>query len=284
MYNLGISQNFINNKKVLRSLLAKANFTENDLIIEIGAGKGAITQELLEYSKNIIAIEFDRNLYNQLVEKFAGTSFEIVNEKFQDYKLPFKKFKTFSNIPFSQTADILKKLLNVYPSFDTGYLIMQTDAAYKFAGTQFKRQSTMLSVIYGARYEFKSVYQFDKYDFEPAPKVDVDLIRIKIRDEAKISDSNFGEFKDFVAYIFNKSIPNIGACDKLITYEQFKRFKLNLGVTESMKPSQIKHDQYYAMFEVLKLADKTHICKGFFGKLFAEQKKIQKNYRTRAKY
>ena len=57
------SQNYLHSKRLVNELIAKSNITTSDLVLEIGPGKGIITEELVKCSKKVIAVELDRNLY-----------------------------------------------------------------------------------------------------------------------------------------------------------------------------------------------------------------------------
>ena len=64
------SQNFLVSNELVRSLIRKSSLSSDDIVFEIGAGEGIITQELLKKSKKVVAFELDRDLLNKLSEKF----------------------------------------------------------------------------------------------------------------------------------------------------------------------------------------------------------------------
>ena len=74
--NLG--QNFLKSQEALRKMCEAGEVNEKDIILEIGPGKGALTEKLLEKAKIVVAVEKDRDLIKLLEEKFVK---EIKNEK-----------------------------------------------------------------------------------------------------------------------------------------------------------------------------------------------------------
>ena len=124
-----LSQNFLHNPKLIAKLIRNSSIGKSDTVVEIGAGSGIITNELLEIAKNVIAIEIDRKLCLYLKHKFkSDKKLRLINCDFLDYVLPITPFKVFSNIPFNITSAVLRRLISSNNFFE-GYLIIQKEAA-----------------------------------------------------------------------------------------------------------------------------------------------------------
>lgn len=78
MQNLKNSQNFLVDKNLVRNLIQKSQLNKNDIVVEIGPGKGIITNLLAEQVGNVIAIEYDENLYKALVSQNQFDNIEYV--------------------------------------------------------------------------------------------------------------------------------------------------------------------------------------------------------------
>ena len=133
------SQNFLHSKRLVSELLSKSNITSEDTVIEIGPGKGIITEELSKKCAQVIAIEYDKELAHLLQESFANKSnVKIIEHDFLKYKLPNDGvYKICANIPFNLTADIMKKVLEFENSPTDIYFIMQYEAFLKYAGKPY---------------------------------------------------------------------------------------------------------------------------------------------------
>ena len=103
------SQNYLHSKQLVATLLSKSNICNDDIIIEIGPGKGIITIELAKKSKKVIAIEFDAKLAKTLSERYKESKkVQIIEMDFLKYKISVKEpYKVCANIPFNITADIM---------------------------------------------------------------------------------------------------------------------------------------------------------------------------------
>jgi len=274
------SQNFLVNESVLRRLIGICDFKSTDIILDIGAGMGIITDILKSHSRRVICIEPDVSLFKNLDEKFRlEKSVNVVGVSFEEFLLPQDNFKVFSNIPFNRTAIILKGLLeNNY--FSQGYLILQIEAAEKYGGEQLGVPNSLVSSIYGSIYEFKIIYKFNSSDFNPKPNVNIVLLRIQKRKSSLIDFDKLGLYKDFIYYIFNNSNPNISKL-KIFTKPQLFRFKKDIGLNDKSIPSKITLAQLSDIFKVISVTDKINLFQGACQRAKKTENKIEKVFRTR---
>lgn len=199
-----LGQNFIKSKLVLKKMCEVSTLTSNDLVIEIGPGKGALTKLLLEKVKKVIAVEKDRDLVEYLKQKFKleidkGNlilleqdilDFDLTD--FYRYGLEDKKFKIVANIPYNITGLIIKKFLSnkIQPNLMT--LLVQKEVAQRIATSLKKKKSktvvneNILSLSVKAYGEPSYEMKVNKKLFSPVPKVDSGIILIK-----NISRKNF---------------------------------------------------------------------------------------------
>lgn len=135
------SQNFIKNKNLIQSLVIKSSITSNDLILDIGAGLGSITKELLNMRSRVIAIEIDEILIEKLRERFLlNKNLEIVKGDFLKYSLPRKLYKVFSNIPFNITSQVIRKLVfSPNPPLDC-YIVVQKETVERYIGRPYDKK------------------------------------------------------------------------------------------------------------------------------------------------
>ena len=198
------SQNFFRSPKLVRKLIRYSSIDKNDIVLEIGAGRGIITQELLKIAGKVIAIEVDKKLCLHLKEKFKyAKNLELIQGDFLNFGLPPYPYKVFANIPFIITADIIRKLTSD-DNFREGYLIVQKEAAKKFIGKPIDSRNQMMSMLLYPWFEISIFWKFKKHDFIPRPGVDCVMIDIKRRDKPILSRSDSRMYKDFILYLYNK--------------------------------------------------------------------------------
>ena len=283
---LSHSQNFLKSPRFVSDLISKTDIGKDDLVVEIGPGKGIITTELSKRAKKVVAIEYDTNLTKNLKEKFLNhPNIEIIKTNFIHWKLPNHCYKVFSNIPFNMTADIINKLLSDKNPPGTTYLIMQDKAAGRFMGPPYGPTS-QTSILLQPFYNMKIITKIDRKQFDPIPNVNIILLKFKKRKKALISPKYHSLYKDFVVYGYNQWKPTLlEAFHCIFTRKQLDVITQNLNLN-GLKPSELTLDQWIKIFEVfIKLTsqDKKDLIKGAEKKLRLKQKGMQKIFRTRAK-
>ena len=175
------SQNYLHSKQLVATLLSKSNICNDDIIIEIGPGKGIITIELAKKSKQVIAIEFDAKLAKTLSEKYKESKkVQIIEMDFLKYKISVKEpYKVCANIPFNITADIVKKVFEADNPPEDIYFIMQYEAFLRYSGQPFYNES-LRSLLYKPWFSAELIYEFKPSDFYPVPNARICLGLVEI--------------------------------------------------------------------------------------------------------
>jgi len=217
-----LGQNFLKSKEALRAICDAGRADGGDIVLEIGPGKGALTEELLKRGASVVAIEKDRDLIEILNEKFEkeikNKKLEIINDDILSVNLPkvflnfssglapipfpssedprkiseifWGDYKVISNIPYNITGAIIKKFLSEVENKPILMAILvQKEVAERIVARDGKESILSLSVrAYG---EPKYIMKVSKKYFSPSPKVDSAIILIN-----NISDKNFKNKND----------------------------------------------------------------------------------------
>ena len=270
-----LSQNFIKSPELVRQLLSVSSLNQKDVVVEIGPGRGIITQELIKVVSQVVAIEKDRELIPFLQDKFSQVpNLKLINQDFLSWSLPSISFKIFSNIPFSITAPILDKILKSPNKPQELYLIIQLEAAKKYClSPDFNNQDAVLTSPY---YDVKILGDIDRSAFTPKPQVDIVFAKFILKTKSLINDSDYSEFRDFIVYGFNQWKPNIFEIyKKIFSYDQFKKINHQLQIN-SFKPSQLSFNQwldFFAVYQKFVSIEKKKLLNGFEKKLSKKHKK-----------
>jgi len=266
------SQNFLTNPELVKDLVDRSGITSNDTVLEIGAGEGIITEQLFKKAGRVIAFELDKDLFSKLAKKFQNEkTLELKLEDFLTSQLPNYPYKVFSNIPFNITSAIIKKLTLENNSPEDGYLIVQKEAAMKFAGKPVDIKNSQLSVILYPWFEFRIIHNFRPSDFFPKPNVDIVLLEIKKRIKPLIENKYL--YQDFVTYAFNQPKPNVA--------ESLSKI-MKVKVT-NLKPSELDFKEWVSLFDLfLRQSDRQQNLVGdSFSKQLKQQESLEKINRTR---
>jgi len=279
MVDIKYSQNFYTNKTNLQKLIKLSEINSYDIVLDIGAGTGIITEELSKYAKKVIAYELDKNYYKKLKNKFSNSlNIQLIEEDFLKTSLPKEGFKVFSNIPFSITADIINKITDVNSKLKEAFLFVQKESAERFIG---KPKNTQIATILSFVYDIVISDELKKEDFKPIPNVDVVLLNFKSKNFNKQS---FELYRDFITYVFNQMNNSVlDTFKKLFTYKQLKLIKQYLKEKKYSKPTDIPSIYYFELFQNYKLNGDRYInrVKGCHLRYLEQHSKREKMHKTR---
>src|SRR5690625_2970037 len=104
-------QHLIHNKGLLKDIVNIAHISESDLVLELGAGNGAITNVLSNRARKVLAVEYDQKFIKKL-KQLEMKNTVIIQQDILKISLPREPFVVVSNIPFAITTPIMKMLLN----------------------------------------------------------------------------------------------------------------------------------------------------------------------------
>lgn len=277
------SQNFLKSRYLVDELLDKCDIGLNDIIYEIGPGKGIITERLAQRCRQVIAIEKDARLVDALCPKVAVTANIRLHEgNFLEYRLPSGHYKVFANIPFNITSAIVTRLTTAPVPPDDTYLIMQKEAAEKLLG---EPRESLYGILLKPCFELELLHRFRRSDFMPAPRVDVVMLRLRKRGPPLVARNEMPVFRDFVIYGFTTPHPSLRSTFKgLFTSNQFKRLRNNLDADFDVTPTSLDFEQWLCLFDCFKRVANTqamHTILGSEMRLRQQQAKLEKIHRTR---
>jgi len=179
-----LGQNFLKSEPALRKIIEAGEIKPDDVILEIGPGKGKLTEKLLGKTGSLIAVEKDRELFEFLKIKFAkeinAGPLVLVRADILDFDasaqgLKPRAFKVIANIPYNITGAILKKFLTAKNQPERMVLMVQHEVAQRILGGK----ESLLSISVKAYGEPKILMKVPARYFAPQPAVDSAVIVIK---------------------------------------------------------------------------------------------------------
>src|SRR5579872_3783190 len=141
-----LSQNFLIDGNIIRKIIHAAALEKEDIVVEIGAGPGALTQALLETGVRVIAIEKDRAFAETLPRlQTADNRLQVLCEDFLEFPLEEflkefqaqgKRIKVVANLPYHITTPVIARLLPLYPLIYSLTLMVQKEVAARFVASK----------------------------------------------------------------------------------------------------------------------------------------------------
>ncbi len=156
-------------------LVGRAGIAPGDLVLDIGAGTGALTAPLIDAGARVIAFELHEGRARQLRERF-GRGLVVVQADAGDLRLPRRPFHVVANPPFAVTTQLVRRLLHPGSRLVSAHLVVQSQAARRW--TSDRAPAT-------GRWRHTFVLDADtlvpRRAFVPPPRVDARVLVIKRR-------------------------------------------------------------------------------------------------------
>lgn len=244
-------QNFLTDQNnILDKIIEVSNPCENEEILEIGPGEGALTELLLKKSKKVNCVEIDTDLEKLLKVKFENEKkFNLIMGDILEVDLNeflVSNTKVIANIPYYITSPIVNKLISHRDKISEIYLMVQKEVGERICAISGKGRSILtLAVEFFGKGEY--LFTIPKESFTPIPKVDSGFISIKLhRDkkyENKISEELF--FKYVKASFSNKRKNIVNNLSTLHFSKDFIKEKLEiLGISPNERAENITIDKF----------------------------------------
>ena len=250
-----LGQNFLIDKNVIKKIINQVDI-ENRNIIEIGPGKGALTEEILKRNpKSLDIIEKDSNLVEKLkIEYNKNKKIKIHNSdilKFNIEKIIKKNTVIFGNLPYNISSQILVKILkfnNWPPNFQDLVLMFQKELGEKILGKFPSSNYGRLSILTGYRLKVIEKFLVSSNCFFPKPKVTSLVIHFKPKDKIKFSIKNIDSLEKITNILFSNKRKMINKnLKKILNKKEISKLK---NIQLSSRPSEIKPEIYYKITEI----------------------------------
>ena len=180
-----LGQNFLTNKGIVKKTVQAANLVPDDIVLEVGPGLGALTKEIAQKAKKVIAVEKDKKLIPLLKEELKDyKNIKIINADILKIRrgpssTDFANYKVIASLPFYAASPIIRMFLENPPASrqpQKMVLIVQKEVAQKIVAKPPKMNILAVSVqVYGKP---EIVSYISKGSFWPAPKVDSAILKI----------------------------------------------------------------------------------------------------------
>ncbi|MEZ4588485.1 MAG: 23S ribosomal RNA methyltransferase Erm [Gemmatimonadales bacterium] len=248
-----LSQHFLRSPALAASLVASAPVGPLDLVVEIGPGHGLLTHALARRCREVRGVELDGALCRELALRFRDEPrVSITQADFLHYPLPkTTAYKVVGNIPFNRTAAIVERVTRATPPPEDVYLVVQTEAARRFAGMPFAPES-LVSLGLKPWWQIEIARRLARADFEPRPRVDSVVLWMARRPRPLVTDEERRAYHDFIGSSFGRTGNTVGRCLRgSFTREQVRQLARDLRFDLEVPPSRLSFDQWLGLFRFL---------------------------------
>ncbi len=184
-----LGQNFLTDDNILSKIINAGDPGKDDLVLEVGPGLGALTEKIVERSKQVLAIEYDRGLFTILQEKFAdSTNLILLNQDIlttdlaailKNYPREIYCYKVMANLPYYITTPVIFQLIESWLPWKMMVFLVQKEVAERMVAEPGTKEYGALTVMLNFYGSVKKIGNVPKTVFYPSPQVDSTIIQIK---------------------------------------------------------------------------------------------------------
>jgi len=189
-------QNFLVDHNYIAKIIAALNLKKGETVIEIGAGRGAIKESLIESSAQVTAIALERNMIGILQRQFGEReNFQLIESDalkvdYSRFQIPDStlQIKLVANLPFNISTAILQKLIEQRECFSEMILMFQREVVTRITARVGNSERGFLTVVTEAYLKAEKLFDVPPKAFAPAPKVWSAVVRLTPKADAEIAD------------------------------------------------------------------------------------------------
>lgn len=260
-----LGQNFLVDPNAIQAILDDAKITEDDTVVEIGAGVGFVTEQLVKHAKRVIAIELDEDAIREL-KKIPCDNLEIIHQdilKTDLSELCDDKIKIVANIPYYITSPIIAHLLGEIDDLNNKnrnaiskiILMVQYEVAQRIVATEQSpsKQYGLLTMLAQFWADCQIVHKVGRKSFYPSPKVDSALVKLTVKEQPRLELSDYKHFRKTVKAAFSQRRKNVKNCllSGGFSKEAVQKSLDTLGITENTRGEAISIETFGKLSEEL---------------------------------
>jgi 16S rRNA (adenine1518-N6/adenine1519-N6)-dimethyltransferase len=188
--NKKLSQSFLIDINVINRIVHAANISQEDIVVEIGAGIGVLTENIAKKAKRVIAVEIDRNLVEVLKDKLGGyDNVEVHCGDILKFDFNFisethnSKIKIIGNVPYNISSPLIFRLLSFRPVISDFMLMLQKEIVQRLVSVSDNKIYGVPSVILQMFASAEKIFDVPSACFYPQPKVESAMIRGAFREK-----------------------------------------------------------------------------------------------------
>jgi dimethyladenosine transferase len=207
--NKRLSQSFLIDINVINRIVQAADITQDDIVVEVGAGIGVLTESIAKKAKRVIAVEIDRNLVEVLKDKLGGyDNFEVHSGDILKFDFNSvaethgSKIKIIGNVPYNISSPLIFRLLSFRPVISDFMLMLQKEIVQRLVSVPNNKIYGVPSVILQMFASVEKIFDVPPTCFYPQPKVESSIVRGAFRKKPLVHLQDEKYFTDLVKVAF----------------------------------------------------------------------------------
>ena len=250
-----LGQNFLIDNNIINKINDSINVKEDDLIIEIGPGMGALTRVLKEKNANIICYEIDKDMIPYL-NKYVDSKTKVIykdileasiKEDIKDIK--FNKLYIVGNLPYYITTSIIKYLISLELPIEEMIFMVQEEVADRFTASYGNSDYGSITLFLNYYFNVEKLFKVSKKCFNPVPKVESAVIKFSKRlNKLEVNKDKYFTIINDSFKMKRKTLKN-----NLSNYDfnKIKEILNKYNLSETVRAEELSEEVFVAIANVL---------------------------------
>jgi 16S rRNA (adenine1518-N6/adenine1519-N6)-dimethyltransferase len=253
-------QNFLIDHSIIDNIVASVRAKPEHTVVEIGPGKGAITEGLVRSGARLHVVELDRDLHPILEAKFGANprftlhAFDALKFDFGQLVEDDKPLRVVGNLPYNISTPLIFHLLSFHPRIADMHFMLQREVVQRLAAQPGSKSYGRLSVMAQYFCVVQALFDVPPGSFDPPPKVQSAIVRLVPHAELPLVAKDYKLFDRMVVAAFSQRRKTLrNTLRDWVTDEQFA----SLGIDPSARAETLTVEQFVSMANMLSDAGKT---------------------------
>ncbi|GMQ96688.1 MAG: 16S rRNA (adenine(1518)-N(6)/adenine(1519)-N(6)) -dimethyltransferase RsmA [Gammaproteobacteria bacterium] len=239
-------QHFLHDQQVIQKIIVAVHPDTTQHILEIGPGHGALTDMLISKAGKLDAVELDRDLANELMQRFHGVNHFHVHQgdilKFDLHKVQFNgRLRLIGNLPYNISTPLLFRMRDQIECIEDMHFMLQKEVAQRICAEPGNRSYGRLSVMMQYAFQVEILFHIPPASFNPPPKVDSSFLHFIPHSRPPVHIDNHDVFELTVSTAFSQRRKTLRNTLKQLISESGIRA---LGIDPGARPETLTLAQF----------------------------------------
>ncbi|MDD5465061.1 MAG: 16S rRNA (adenine(1518)-N(6)/adenine(1519)-N(6))-dimethyltransferase RsmA [Candidatus Omnitrophica bacterium] len=257
-----LGQNFLTDKNIQKKIIRACGLTNEDIVLEIGAGYGGFSAQLAPCLKKLYALEIDWRLYPDLEKNLSAYNnckiiksdilkFEITGF-LQEEKIK-QKIKVIGNIPYYISSPIIEHLINYRNNIGEVFMTVQKEFGRRVCAVPGSKEYGSFSCFAQYYARCRVLFEINKRCFNPVPKVDSSFLSLKFREKPAVNVGDETLFFKLIRAAFNQRRKTLrNSLEGLLDRQELERVLDSAGINRNVRPEDLSLEQLANLSNSLK--------------------------------
>ncbi len=244
-------QHYLKDPGVIDAIIGAIAASENDVVVEIGPGRGAITRSLAARSGALHAIELDRDLVAKLQRDFENNTNVTIHSADAlafDYATLGDSLRIVGNLPYNISTPLLFQLLKQREQIVDMHFMLQKEVVDRMAAAPGSKTYGRLGIMLGCHFQIDALFDVDRLAFDPPPEVTSAFVRLAPLPEGTYDIQNQALLSKLVATAFSQRRKTIRNSLRSMVDESGLQ---SVGIDPGLRPEAISIAEYVRLANTL---------------------------------